>query len=193
MFQDDLLKNHLERSPTIKSQSAVIAEWNMNLAENIFVIGNYRYRPNDPTIPKYQTLVNTFDEYDEAYFYTAATDADTVVDGGLDDQDIPTLFRSKKEKENILYSLEECFNRFRPRSGINKTRFLETTGQYIHHSNPEMARRPRYYMADKEDKFNLLILGDIFLVSVISSSSFSVVVGFTSELISSFFLFLVNK
>jgi hypothetical protein len=153
MFQDDLLKNHLETSPTIKSQSAVIAEWNMNLAENIFVIGNYRYRPNDPTIPKYQTLVNTFDEYDEAYFYTAATDADTVVDGGLDDQDIPTLFRSKKEKENILYSLEECFNRFRPRSGINKTRFLETTGQYIHHSNPEMARRPRYYMADKEDKF----------------------------------------
>jgi len=153
MFQDEALKNHLETSSTIKSQSAIIAEWNMNLAENIFAVGNYRYRPNDPTIPKYQTLINTFDEYDEGYFYTAATDADAVVDGGLDNQDIPTLFRSKKEKENILYSLEECFNRFRPRSGINKTRFLETSSQYIHHSNPEMARRPRYYMADKEDKF----------------------------------------
>jgi hypothetical protein len=153
MFQDEVLKNHLETSSTIKSQSAIIAEWNMNLAENIFAVGNYRYRPYDPSIPKYQTLVNTFDEYDEGYFYTAATDADAVVDGGLDDQDIPTLFRAKKEKENILYSLEECFNRFRPRSGINKTRFLETSSQYIHHSNPEMARRPRYYMADKEDKF----------------------------------------
>jgi hypothetical protein len=127
MFQDEALKNHLETSSTIKSQSAIIAEWNMNLAENIFAVGNYRYRPNDPTIPKYQTLINTFDEYDEGYFYTAATDADAVVDGGLDNQDIPTLFRSKKEKENILYSLEECFNRFRPRSGINKTRFLETS------------------------------------------------------------------
>lgn len=153
MFQDELLKNHLETSSTIKSQSAIIAEWNMNIAENIFKIGNYRYRPNDARIPKYQTLVNGFDEYDEGYFYTAATDADAVVDGGIDDQEVPLLFRSKKEKENILYSLEECFNKFRPRSGINKLRFLETPGQYTHHSNPEMARRPRYYMPDKEDKF----------------------------------------
>jgi hypothetical protein len=153
MFQDDILKNHLETSPTIKSQNAVIAEWNMNIADNIFKIGNYRYRPNDQTIPKYQTLINTFDEYDEGYFYTNATDADTVIDGGIDDQDIPILFRSKKEKENILYSLEDCFNKFRPRSGINKTRFLESASQFIHHSNPEMANRPRYYMADKEDNF----------------------------------------
>ena len=153
MFQDELLKNHLQTSPTIKSQSAIIAEWNMNVSTNIFKIGNYRYRPNDARIPKYQTLVNGFDEYDEGYFYTAATDADVVVDGGIDDQEVPLLFRSKKSKENILYSLEECFNKFRPRSGINKLRFLETPGQYTHHSNPEMARRPRYYMPDKEDKF----------------------------------------
>ena len=153
MFQDELLKNHLETSPTIKSQSAIIAEWNMNISENIFKIGNYRYRPNDNRIPKYQTLVNGFDEYDEGYFYTAGTDADAVVDGGISDQEVPLLFRSKKEKENILYSLEECFNKFRPRSGINKLRFLETPGQFTHHSNPEMARRPRYYMPDKEDKF----------------------------------------
>jgi len=34
------LKNHLQTSPTIESQSAVIAEWNMNVPGNIFKLGN---------------------------------------------------------------------------------------------------------------------------------------------------------
>jgi hypothetical protein len=62
------------------------------------------------------------------------------------------LFKPKKEKEKLLFSLEECFGKFRPRSGINKLRY-GITGNYLHHSNTEMFNRPRYYMPDKNDKF----------------------------------------
>ena len=51
----------------------------------------------------------------------------------------------------MLYSLEDCFKMFRPRSGINKARFLP--GNYLHHPNINMANRPRYYMPDKKDPF----------------------------------------
>ena len=153
MFQDDNLKNHLEESATIKGKSAVIVEWNMNLAENIFKIGNYRYRPQDPTISKYQSLLNNFDEYDEGYFYTNATDADVVIDGGVSDaeENLPVLFKSKKVKESLLYSLEDCFQRFRPRSGINKLRYFPD--RFTHYSHPQMSNRPRYYMGSTRDPF----------------------------------------
>jgi hypothetical protein len=153
MFEGDELKKHLENSSTVKAEPLVIAEWNMNASDNILKVGNYRYRPLDPAIPKYQTLTNTFDEYDEAYFYTNATDADITIDGGFDDQNIPTLFQSKKLKEELLYSLEDCFNRFRPRSGINKIRFLDNGQQFLNFSNSEMARQPRFYPASKDDIF----------------------------------------
>jgi hypothetical protein len=51
----------------------------------------------------------------------------------------------------MLYSLEDCFRKFRPRSGINKAVYFP--GRKIHHSNSNMANRPRYYMADKNDAF----------------------------------------
>ena len=53
MFQNDELKEYLETSSTIRTQSAVIAEWNMNIAENISLIGNYRYRPADGSGSKF--------------------------------------------------------------------------------------------------------------------------------------------
>ena len=89
MFQDENLKTHLETSPTVRTQSAIIAEWNMNIANNISKIGNYRYRPtapNDTLDPdfKYRTVPNTFDVNDIGNFYTGATDADIKVDGGID-------------------------------------------------------------------------------------------------------------
>lgn len=149
MYQDAELKAHFESSPTISAESAIIAEWNMNISSNIFKIGNYRYRPNSTS--KYRTLANTFDEYDDGTFYTGATEADVVVDGGYTNNNVPTTFISKKEKEALLYSLEDCFGRFRPRSGINKLRYF--TNKYTHFSTPEMANRPRYYIADKDDKF----------------------------------------
>jgi hypothetical protein len=152
MFKDVNLQNHLETSSTIKVESAVIAEWNLNIAENIFRLGNYRYRPTDPVSSVYRTIPNNFDENDEGNFYTGATDADIVIDGGMGNDNVPPApFISPKEKEKLLYSLEDCFNRFRPRSGINKLRYFDT--QFSHHSNIDLVKRPRFYMASKDDKF----------------------------------------
>ena len=152
MWVDQTLQDHLETSSTIRTQSAVVAEWNMNIAENISQVGNYRYRPTDSTDLRYQTLTASFDLNDEdSQFYTNATDSDTVIDGGVTDDGEPTAFLSKREKEKLLYSLEDCFAKQRPRSGINKIRYFNT--KFTHHSNPEMASRPRYYIADRTDPF----------------------------------------
>ena len=163
MFQNEELKNHLENSSVIRMNSAVIAEWNMNIAENILQTGNYRYRPTDETGSVYSGLAQSFSPTDEGNFYTGATDADVLVDGGIGIErtvdedgivtyvDTPQLFKTIKQKENLLYSLEDCFGRFRPRSGINKLRYFEN--KYSHYTNPNMSLRPRYYMADKDDKF----------------------------------------
>ena len=157
MFQNDTLKEHLETSSVVKAQSEVVAEWNMNIAENISYIGNYRYRPLEritlsPSEQSvYSALPNNFSEYDEGNFYTGATDADVVIDGGYDDEDVPITFTSNKNKEKLLFSLESCFSRFRPRSGISKLRYF--SDKYTFHSNSEQDRRPRYYMAHKDDAF----------------------------------------
>jgi hypothetical protein len=150
MFVNEELKKHLEESSSIKSQSAVIAEWNMNIPTNISLIGNYRYRPSSQ-LGDYSTLPNTFDIFDNGYYYTNATDADVVVDGTVNDDGLPTTLISKNKKNELLYSLEDCFKPFRPRSGINKARYIE--GKFLHHSNINLAKRPRYYMPDKNDNF----------------------------------------
>jgi len=157
MFQNDILKEHLETSSVVKAQSEVIAEWNMNIAENISYIGNYRYRPLERITltpanqSVYSALPNNFSEYDEGNFYTGATDADVVIDGGYDNNELPLTFVSSKDKEKLLFSLESCFNKFRPRSGISKLRYF--SDRYTFHSNPDQAKRPRYYMAHKDDQF----------------------------------------
>lgn len=154
MFEDKALQKHLETSPVIRSQALVIAEWNMNVAENISQIGNYRYRPTEEENSLYKRISTSFDPLDEANFYTGATDADVVIDGGYTtdpNNPQPIAFTKKKDKEAMLYSLEDCFGRFRPRSGINKLRFFDQ--KYTHHANQDMARRPRYYMGDRLDKF----------------------------------------
>jgi hypothetical protein len=151
MFKDETLQEHLETSSTIRTQTAAIAEWNLNIAENILQAGNYRYRPTDST-SLYQNIAASFDVTDENKFYTGATDSDITIDGGLDDDnETPIAFASKQQKEQMLYSLESCFDRFRPRSGINKIRFFKN--KYTHFENIDMARRPRYYISDKTDKF----------------------------------------
>jgi len=153
MFESKELSNHLRTSSTIQSRAAVIAEWNMNFFENIADIGNYRYRPLLGVNEKYGSIPNIYDPRDIGNFYTGATDADIVVDGGFkEDGETPVIFKPKKEKEKLLFSLEECFGKFRPRSGINKLRY-GITGKYLHHSNVEMFNRPRYYMPDKNDNF----------------------------------------
>jgi hypothetical protein len=150
MFQNEDLKNHLESSFTIESQTALIAEWNMNVPGNIFKLGNYRYRPTSTGI--YSSLPNLFDRLDIGSYYTGATDADITIENGLEaDGTTPLLFTFQKEKEKLYYSLEDCIKPFRPRSGINKCSFF--TNKYLSHPNQDMFLRPRYYMPTKNDEF----------------------------------------
>ena len=149
MFQNDELKDHLETSFSIESQSAAVAEWNMNIPGNILKIGNYRYRENSS---QYSVIPNIFDVNDIGNFYTGATDSDVTVASGFEDQEFtPQVFTYPKDKEKQLYSLEECLRPFRPRSGINKLSYF--SGKYLPFSNKDMYLRPRYYMPTKDDEF----------------------------------------
>lgn len=150
MFGDKKLLDYVQTSSVLDVKSKVFAEWNLNSFNNISKIGNYRFRPGTQSDP-FHIIQSTYDADDIAQNYTGATDADIVIDGGFDESNNPISFMSKKTKNNLLYSLEDCFGRFRPRSGINKATFI--SGRYIHHSNKDMYARPRYYMADKNDKF----------------------------------------
>ena len=150
MFVGEELKTHLETSATVKLKSLILAEWNMNMPDNIFKLGNYRYRPTDNT-SQYFTLPNEFDSLDAGNYYTGATDADVVIDGGFDNNNTPQAFTSKKDKLKIVYSLEDCLNPFRPRSGINKATFFNNRS--FANSGEELARRPRYYMPSRYDQF----------------------------------------
>jgi len=148
MYSDSYLKTHLDQSSTVEVESLVYAEINMNDATNIDVIGNYRNRPAVP-----ETIHETFGKTGaDLAAYNGYTDADIVVDGSyLDDEDLPASFTSINQKQKLLYSLEDCFGKFRPRSGINKAAYFP--GHYSHNVNSKMMSRPRYYIADKDDKF----------------------------------------
>ena len=150
MFVSEALKTHLETSATINTQSLILAEWNMNMPDNIFKIGNYRYRTNT-TGSIYSTLPSTFDQLDEGNYYTGATDADIVIDGGFEDDNTPKQFTLTKDKMKMIYSLEDCLKPFRPRSGINKALYM--SGRNLANSGANLAERPRYYMPSKYDQF----------------------------------------
>jgi hypothetical protein len=150
MFVNEALKTHLETSSTIRLQSLVLAEWNMNMPDNIYKLGNYRYRPTDTT-SQYFTLPNDFDQLDAGNYYTNATDADVIIDGGFTNSNVPQLFTSKKDKMKMIYSLEDCLKPFRPRSGINKVSYFNN--RFLANSGASMAQRPRYYMASRYDEF----------------------------------------
>jgi hypothetical protein len=150
MFVSEALKTHLETSSTIHLQSLVLAEWNMNMPDNIFKLGNYRYRPTGSDV-QFRTLPLTFDPLDAGNYYTGATDADIVVDGGFTDTGVPQLFTSTKEKMKMIYSLEDCIKPFRPRSGINKASYFNN--RYLANSGASMTQRPRYYMPSRYDQF----------------------------------------
>ena len=150
MFESAELKNHFETSATIQTQSLVLAEWNMNMPDNIFTLGNYRYRPQEQN-SQFLNILNTFDSADTGNYYTGATDADVVIDGGFQNNNTPQIFTSIKEKNKLLYSLEDCVKPFRPRSGINKATAFK--GKYLSNSGSDFARRPRYYMASRYDQF----------------------------------------
>jgi hypothetical protein len=161
VFLDTALQNHIESSSTIETRATILAEWNMNVADNIFKLGNYRNRDT-----KKASLF--FDSSDIGNFYTGATDADIVLDNGYDNEENPSLFSKIKDQYNMLYSLEDCIKPFRPRSGINKAFYI--AGRYLHNFNTNLinnqdsslanistssffTQRPRYYMASRYDEF----------------------------------------
>lgn len=151
MLVHENLQSHLESSSSVRVESKVIAEWNMNIPTNILQIGNYRYRPTEGASSAYGLLLDSFDKNDAGNYYTDATLADVVIDGGLDNEDVPTTFLKKQQKEGQLYSLEDCFGKNRPRSGINKLRLFKN--KYTHFANNQMSNRPRYYASSRDDVF----------------------------------------
>jgi hypothetical protein len=152
----DELKNHTITTSVININSLTLAEINLNAAQNISNIGNYRYRPNilDPTESNYGVVRSVWAEETDSSiskYYYGATDVDVVVDAGFDDDDEPYVFVDKNKKTAMLMSLEDCFGRYRPRSGINKV--MNIRGRYFNYSNEDTSSRPRYYAASPTDKF----------------------------------------
>ena len=150
MFVDETLKTHLETSATINLKSLVLAEWNMNIPDNIFKTGNYRYRPNEVG-DIYSNLPQSFDRLDIGNYYTDALESDVVIDGGVTNTNTPQVFLANKEKNKLFYSLEDCLGQFRPRSGINKLMYF--SGKHLANSGSRLAERPRYYMPSRYDQF----------------------------------------
>ena len=149
MFRDEDLLDHLQNVNTLKVESLVTAEWNLNDLQSIENYGNYRYRKNDSASPIYNALVSAYDINDEGNFYLNALESNTISEYAVDDNDASLLFTNKEVDRELYFSLKECFQPFRPRSGINKTLFFND--KYI--DNITSARRPRYYLSSRYDKF----------------------------------------
>ena len=162
MYSDSFLTTHLQKSSSVETKSKVLAEWNLNTFENIEAIGNYKNRPTSAT--DYNTTEsNSADLASITYASENAntvtptwygyTDYDTVIDGGYTDtSQIPVTFRTLDERQKSLMSLEDCFKKFRPRSGINKLRNLNNAS-ILPISGSDAFLRPRYYAASKDDNF----------------------------------------
>jgi hypothetical protein len=150
MFVDEDLLEHIKTNNTLKSESLVIAEWNLNNFENILNFGNYRYRANDAASSIYANLPNSYDPNDLGDYYTDALVSSIESETLVDENDASLIFTTPEVDRQLYYDLKECFSSFRPRSGINKPLFFEN-GKYI--DNIKSARRPRYYMASRNDYF----------------------------------------
>jgi len=83
------------------------------------------------------------------------TDYDTVIDGGYTEETdgTPVTFLSSNDRQKFLMSLEDCFRRFRPRSGINKLRAWGNNEFMLPVYSNNLFARPRYYPASKNDNF----------------------------------------
>jgi len=144
MFVNTTLKNHIETSSTIETRATILAEWNMNVPDNIFKLGNYRNRDT-------KKIPLSFDATDTNNAYTGATDSDIVVDNGYDNDDLPSLFSKIEEQYNMFYSLEDCIKPFRPRSGINKAFYIP--GRHFHNFNTNSIDNQQFYETDAAGNF----------------------------------------
>jgi len=150
MYNSTVLKNAIEQSSSLSAQALVVAEWNLNFSDNIKTVGNYRWRYNDPT---YGVIASSYSEENETTVnptYYGSLTSTTTIFGGTNSNEI-SYFKKDNEKEKLLFSLTDCLNRFRPRSGINKIRYGYTP--WTHYAQEKMHQLPRYYLASKDDKF----------------------------------------
>ena len=145
MFQDTVLKSHIEQNTTLQIKSLIVAEWNLNDLENISASGNYRNRISGPV---YTSLPMNFNNEDSTFLNAleSTIKSEYVVEN---DGETPIPFITPELSRKLYYSLEDCFLPFRPRSGINKVVFRNN--KYV--DNIRSGTRPRYYMASKYDKF----------------------------------------
>ena len=155
MYTNADLETHLNESATIEAESLVYAEINLNDPSITNIIGNYRNRPANSETIESVFVEETSLTPEASRKYYGYTDSDVVVDGSYETNNIPMAFSSIEQKRKILFSLEDCFGKFRPRSGINKAMAFgeQSISHYLHTSSSNMMNRPRYYMADKDDKF----------------------------------------
>lgn len=158
MYSDADLTYYLQTSSTIQSKSKIIGEWNLNIIENMDVIGNYKNRPTvvsnviSSSASNSYVKETSFTDVNSRTWY-GYTDYDVTIDGGYtEDGTTPLTFLNQNEQQKALMSLEDCFKRFRPRSGINKFRFGFNDNK-LSPSNRNMYLRPRYYFASKDDIF----------------------------------------
>jgi hypothetical protein len=147
MFKDLDLLEKVRVTNTLQIESFILGEWNLNSFENILVYGNYRYRPETDSL--YSTLPNTFDPFDQGDYYTDALQSNKQSEYLVDNDEASLLFSTPEVDRELYFSLKECFQPFRPRSGINKT--LWFNNKYL--DNVRSGRRPRYYMCSRYDKF----------------------------------------
>jgi len=137
MFQDADLIAAFENESTLSVEPLILAEFNLNELGNIAKIGVYKNRSDF-------ALVNTYDADDVADAYT---DADVSYFEYNSTDDDP--FRVVDATKQLMFPLGDVFLPFRPRSGINKARYIP--GRYI--DNVRSGSRPRYYMPDRSDFF----------------------------------------
>jgi hypothetical protein len=146
--QNDL-NDFVKFSNTLKIDSLVIAEWNMNSFATISNYGTYRFRPATSD-SKYFKPSDTYTLIDEETndFFTNANKSVSVFKDFINENDEVIFFEEDEVKRSLYYDLKKCFDPFRPRSGINKPLYLNS---YI--DNVKSAKKPRYYMASRYDNF----------------------------------------
>lgn len=147
--QNDL-NDFVKLSNTLQIESLVIAEWNMNSFATINNYGSYRFRPGlqGASAAVYNRIPSQYIESDPGDYFTDANKSVYVFNDFVDKNDEPVIFEADEVRRSLYYDLKQCFEPFRPRSGINKPLYLNT---YI--DNVRSAKKPRYYMASRYDNF----------------------------------------
>lgn len=150
MWQDPKgdLDQFVKVTNTLQIESLILAEWNMNDFINVKDYGVYKYSPFNEGSRYYRLPVN-YDSLDTGYFFRDSEKSYYTFGDFVDENDEPVLFQDEEQERLLYFDLEDCFNSFRPRSGINKSLWFR--GKYI--DNVKTARRPRYYMASRYDNF----------------------------------------